>query len=255
MIYVANDIGSKEFAAGIRRRINVPVEVTEMLAGDFAFEGNGPNGRLLIGIERKSIGDMLSSMRSGRYAGFQMPNMGLDFDVCYLLIEGIWRPNSQGMLEVPAKIKGKRVWAPYRHSLAAKQWNRADNRPYLYSELDKHLCTVELKKNVAIVRAGGKLEMIWQVINRYQWWQKGWDEHDSADPIKTQAEVSFTRISDCRKFANIVPGIGWKRSADVARVFGSIDACCRASVAQWCEVPGIGQSTAKKAYEFIRSKS
>lgn len=252
MIYVANDVGSREFASGIRRRVAAKVEVLEMDAGDFAFRGNGPSGKVFVGIERKAIGDMISSMRSDRYAGFQMVKMNRDYDVCYLLIEGLWRPSSEGLLEVPVRRKGRTEWVPYRLSLSTKL--KVHSGSYAYAELDKHICSIENKKNVILVRSTCKIETVWQVINRYQWWQKGWDEHESADPIKLQAEISFQHISDCTKLACGLPGVGLKTARRIASIFGSFDLVAAADTIELQEVEGVGPSLAAKLHAYIRSK-
>lgn len=255
MIYVANDVGSKEYATAIRRRVHVPVEVTEMDAADFAFAGHGPTGRAFIGMERKTIGDMLSSMRSHRYAGFQVPNMSREYEVCYLIIEGVWRPNSDGVIEVPRKIRGKYTWLPYQDTFSAKhrKWQSA-TVPYMYSEVDKHICTLELQKNIIVLRSSSQSEMVQQVVNRYEWWQKRWDEHHSGDPIKLQAEVSFRRISWCEKFASILPGVGPKKAKQVGAYFKTIQAACTAPWEDWTEIPGIGERSAKEYYQLVRGE-
>lgn len=252
MIYVANDVGSREFKDYLQRRISARVRVIEMDAGDFAFRGNGPQGKVFVGIERKAIGDMLASMRSDRYAGLQMVKMNRDYDVCYLLIEGLWRPSPEGLLEVPIKVRGKTKWVPYRLSLSTKL--RAHSNPYMYAELDKHICSVENKKNVVVIRSMTKVETVWMVVNRYQWWQKGWDEHESADPIKMQAEISFQHIADCTKLACALPGVGLKTARRIAQYFRSFDVAAGAEPWEWQEVEGIGPSLAAKLHAFIRSK-
>jgi ERCC4-type nuclease len=128
---------------------------------------------------------------------------------------------------------------------------KSHSTPYMYSELDKHLCSVENIKNVILIRSTSKMETVWQVINRHQWWQKEWDEHNSADPIKLQAEISFAYITECRRFATGLPGVGWKKSAELAAVFGTIEQCVLASVEELTKV--VGPALAAKLYAHMRT--
>lgn len=54
-------------------------------SADITFTGNGPDGDILIGIEHKSLGDLISSMQSGRLSATQIPSMIETYDKCYLL--------------------------------------------------------------------------------------------------------------------------------------------------------------------------
>lgn len=250
MILVDPRVGSKELFSDIFARVSGKAQLAkpQLAGGDFAFEGNGPNGRIDIGIERKCIGDMLGSMRSGRYAGDQAITMSSMYDVCYLIVEGIFRPNVNGYLETPKRGKGPVRWVPF--TLAAK--GPMSRKGFTYAELDKFLQSLELKKNVIVVRSSSKMETVWQIVNRYNWWQKEWDAHESTDPIKTQTEITFSRVTEDVLAVAAWPGIGLKRSKAILRHFGSIENAVNALPTEWREIEGIGEQMSVRLYGFFR---
>src|SRR5260370_42363568 len=69
--------------------------------GDYAFDGYGPRGVVLVGVERKRIDDIVNSIHSGRFAGHQLPGLIETFDYSYLVIEGMFRRGDDGELTTP----------------------------------------------------------------------------------------------------------------------------------------------------------
>lgn len=252
MILVDPRIGSGELFTDIKLRVNGACEIADpqLPGGDFAWEGKGPDGPVYVGVERKRLSDMLTSLRYGRYAGYQAVQMSNMYDVCYLVVEGLWRPDQDGMLCAPKKSRGRTEWVPF--TLAAKG---PQSRNYFrYAELDKFLQAMEVKKNVIVVRSTSKLETVWQVVDRYQWWQKDWDTHESTDPIKMQTEITFQKISEQRMAMAAWPGIGLKKSKAVHARFGTIENAVNALPSEWREVDGIGETLSVKLYGFFRKK-
>lgn len=253
MILIDPRTGSKDLLEPIRKRVNCDVKLFTLNSGDVAFEGNGPNGRVMVGVERKTIKDMMGSIRSDRLAGLQLRRMSVEYDIVYVLVEGIFRPSDDGTLQTWGRVKGQKRGAFVNLTLATKaRAHRAQT--YRYSEYDKHICTLENKKNVIILRSSSPVETAWQIANRYDWWSKQWEDHQSDEAIKHQAVVSFMPVSPLRRFAMDLPGVGWKRSRAVERHFGSIERAVMASAEDWAEVEGIGLGTGKKLYKVIRDK-
>lgn len=250
MIYVDPRIGSGELLEDIRSHVNGQAEMCGMDAGDFSFEGNGPGGEVAVGIERKKIRDMLTSMRSGRFAGDQLVKMGQVYDVIYLIVEGLYRPGKTGILETWVNGSG---WAPL--TLAAK--GKVAGNTFTYAELDKHLWSLEMLKNVVVRRSSNPQETAWQVANCYQQWRKPWDSHRSTDAIKLQTEVSVFHCSLLRKMASEMPGVGWERSKKVEahfREYGErwFEAMGQATMEEWQGV--LGPKTGENVYRMLRSK-
>lgn len=249
MILVDPRVGSGDLLDGIKARVNGNAQLMQLSSADVCWMGNGPNGDVAVGLERKQIADMMASIRSDRYAGLQLKRMSSEYDVVYLLIEGLYRPDEKGILNT----YWKGTWGPL--NLANKaQIRRGAQRYFQYSELDKHLCSLENQKNVIVIRSTCRVETIWQIVNRYQWWQKSWGEHHSTEAIKFQDEVTFTNITSCRRFAKDLPGVGWEKSRLIAKYFGTIEDAVTAEEWEWSEIEGIGPKLAQKIYQYLRSR-
>src|SRR5512140_926633 len=130
MIIVDSRIGSKELCP-IIRRLGVPCELTQLEYGDAAMEGNGKGGKVVIGIERKTLHDMLHCIDDARYASHQRPGMARMYDVSILLIEGTWRPHENGLL---------------MELFRGTQWGECRYRSsrVMYSKLYRYLLSVAL---------------------------------------------------------------------------------------------------------------
>jgi ERCC4-type nuclease len=250
MILIDPRTGSKDLLDPIQKRVNCDVRLFTLESGDVAFEGNGPNGRVMIGVERKQIKDMIGSIRSDRLAAVQLKRMSAEYDVVYVLVEGIFRPSPDGTLEVYGRRKG----SGFEPLTLATKARKAKAQTYRYSEYDKHICTLENKKNVIILRSSSQMETAWQIVNRFNWWSKPWGEHRSDEAIKYQGVVTFRPVSPLRRFASDLPGIGWKKSAAVEKHFGSIENAVLANPEGWAEIEGIGLATGEKLYKLIRSR-
>jgi ERCC4-type nuclease len=72
-------------------KLGVKAEKADLQFGDFAFEGNGPDGTISIGVERKTLHDLLNCIDDARYAGHQRVGMKQMYTISYLLVEGHWR--------------------------------------------------------------------------------------------------------------------------------------------------------------------
>lgn len=252
MILVDRRIGSSftstqgrkfDILAALKERTNGNASLATLHCGDFAFEGKGPDGDIIVGIERKALGDALGCMRTGKYAGLQAKGMSVAYGMSYLIVEGIWRPSSEGTLEV---FSG-REFKPF--TLAAK--GPQSKQFWMYSELDKFLCTMENKKNVVVVRSSSPTETVWQIVNRYQWYQKEWDAHQSGDPIRMQTDVRLVDISLIREMCSRIPGIGFEKSKQVEAYFGSVINMALGLGSEWQEA-GFGPKLADKFAELMR---
>jgi len=260
MILVDPRAGSGDMLPEIKRRVNGQAEHAkpDLFAGDFAFEGNGPEGDIMIGIERKTISDFLGSMRSDRMA-IQAKKMGSVYGVSYLMLEGQFGADADGVLMGFQfdYTERKYKWRPY--TLAAK--GAMAEQFYRYAEMDKHLCTLENKKNLIVVHTHDTKTSIWAVVNRYLWWQEKWDQHKSADPIKTQADIALGKVSPCMEFAAKLPGVGWSKAPAVARHFKTIYEMVCAYPSEWKDVEFVDRNgkpsymsteTAAKLYGHFR---
>lgn len=269
MIYVANDIGSKELIDYFSP-YDVEVQRTELDYADFVFYGNGIDGPCSVGIERKTIGfyttedgsarygtDLISSIRSGRLSGHQLPGLfghgdEPGFDYVIFLLEGVWRPGPGGEVMVPYR-RGE--WMPIKLS---------GGRPVLYRELMGYLNTLDLVCGGHVVRTSNPAETAAWLVGLYKWFQKPFEEHQSHQQIYTnevgpryrgrRGSFSTPAVGPVEMVAAQLPGVNKKAYAFGDR-FESVREMVNAEEGVFADVEGIGKKGAKTIWEWFRKKS
>lgn len=226
-----------------------PDDLAEV-GGDFAFEGWGPKGLSMIGIERKRIKDFLSNMRTNHFVGKQLPRMVQHYDVRYLLIEGIVRANPEtGILEEPGKLEnGRRTW---REVLLGRS-------RFMWEDMEKYITSLEWAP-IRIVRTSDPDHTVRLIIARYRWYQKKWGEHHSLKqlyyepypiiPITLEDKEDYNRL-----LYSCLPHIGPEKSLLFAKRFRCLWDLVHAGVADMQDLPGIGEVISNDVYNFIRGK-
>lgn len=239
MINVDSRIGSGELAARFLDYGVQPVR-TKLEFGDFSFTGKGPNGcEVLVAIERKKIFDLLSCIKDKRLAGHQLPGLSDNYDYCYLIVEGLWRPAKDGTLEL-----FNRTWKPTGFSFRA---------------VDSFLSGLELRCGIIYRRTQSALETVQTTVSLYRNWQKPWDEHTSHLEIYAPVVVRRKFRLDAPKLRRVdrvavqLPGVGTKTGL-VVQHFKSIKRMINADAAAWCEIDGFGPAGAKKIIEAIEEE-
>lgn len=246
--------GSKELEP-LFKDFGIQVQLKKLEFGDLAFEGNGPNGRCAVVIERKTVTDLIASIQSKRLSGHQMPGMADTYDYCYLIVEGMWRPGPQGEMQIgygtfdgPSSFGGR--------------WGGVHGRTLPYRAADNYLATLELHAGAIYRRTLNPTETVAVVVDLYRWWNdKLWAEHSSHLGVYAPAEPKrgkgrrlnlFRRdISLAEKWAMQLDRID-SRAQVVAEYFGSAFALATATETQWV-MKGIGKPTAKQIVEAIRA--
>lgn len=218
-----------------------PHEWHQLDSGDVCFVGNGPGGSQLCGIELKKLPDFLSSVHSGRLFGHQLPLMTAAYDRCYLVLQGIWRVNTDtGAVETFA---GR--WVPARGE---------GNKVVLGSELWGLLLNALTMFGCATFYTANDRETARLVEALYRWWAKPWTAHHAHEMLHCVEPAGgvFTPPTVLRCIAAQLPGVGAGRSRAVEQHFGSVSAMMAADEAAWREVPGIGKRGAEKIMEALR---
>lgn len=244
MIWVDRRVGSEDLLKPLQQR-GLEACITELKAGDLAFEGKGANGTAVeVGIELKRLdsGDLLQSLRSGRLAGEQLPKLlGKEgaYGHAWLVVEGSWRADASG--HVVCYQGPKRGWKPLRGRLTA-------------SELTKSLLTLEVCGGLHVRYTSNRADTLQFIDFLYRWWtDKAVDKHVSHLAVHNQA--TFVPTSDFRAAVMAFPGIGLRVSADVEKRFaGSLKQACNASILDWSEIgtmKRIGMKNADKIVRFI----
>ena len=239
MIFVDRRIGSKHLSHHLKGS-GIPVVLKTLDFGDVAFNGKGSGGKpWRVGIEIKKLPELLEPSRS-RFVGFQLPGLMRSYECVVLLIESLWKPNKDGLLEVP---KGS-GYAPLQ----------LGNKPVTYHEWDQFLLTLSMKTGITVISARGVSETVARIVSLYDWWAvKGYDKHAShqgfyREPKPTGAE----KPSMLAEMANHLPGVGWTRAHAISEFFDhSVEHMLYSAEGAWTEIPGIGEDLAKKIYRSL----
>ncbi len=227
---------------------DVEVTVESLSFGDAAWWGCGPDGYCLIGVERKVIADMISSMRSDRLSGFQLPGLLETYAYTYLIVEGIWRANPDGYIEVISH----NGWIPVR----------VGPRSVMYRELDHYLATLEHVCGLTVAMTTDPQRTAAWIVSRYKWWEKEWDKHDSYRSIYAPGppnEHGHSRrgsLSPMPKpgpvelVASQIPGVD-KKAWAFGRVFKTVRDLVTATPERLEDVDGIGKKGADRIYRWL----
>uniref|UniRef100_A0A6M3K154 Putative nuclease n=1 Tax=viral metagenome TaxID=1070528 RepID=A0A6M3K154_9ZZZZ len=241
MIYLDDRVGAKElfpyFGVG-------SCKIQRLSYGDVMFTGNGPEGvTYRIGIERKVVRDLISSMANGRLVGHQLAGMKNSYNVVYVLVEGAFRPaQDSGLVEMYS-----------RHC-----WHVADfgesRRRFMYRDIVAFLNTLGICGGVTVLRAGTRVETAAIVSALHYWWtNKEFEEHHGhMKEFVPEVVLPLGKVSTVRRVAMTLPGIGWELSSRVADKFENVLQMVSAPVEEWETIPGIGNGIATKAVRELR---
>jgi ERCC4-type nuclease len=223
---------------------------------DVAFTGRGPGGKPIeIGIELKRLSDLVSSLRTGRLSGHQLPGLvgeNAAYDRVWLIIEGQWTTNRDGLVCVQRYNRRKRrmEWRPIEGNMFA-------------SEMQKRVLTFELCGGVHVHWSNEPEDTLHFIQNLYRWWSdKDSDKHASHLAVHDQA--SFLDIGKVREALMKYPHIGRKASKAVIDHFGTIRRAGNASVAEWADIEvmtdkgkkrRIGTNFATEIVDFVNGRN
>lgn len=191
--------GSKRLIEPLRDR-GLAVTTERMDAGDVAWVGRGEHGRpVLVGLEYKTLGDLLQCFRDNRFAEHQLPGLQDNYDAAWLVVEGEWRPGPHGELVV-------------RHG---QRWGDPHGQAWRYLEVEGKLTTIEVRGGVNLRRSRSLDETVAMIHGLYAWWtSKDLDDHKSHlqfhDNKPLSRRVSTRRPTVGVKIAAQLPHIGWE---------------------------------------------
>jgi hypothetical protein len=231
--------GSQDLIAPLKAA-GLPVEPAILASGDITIIGRGLDGKSVpIGIEYKTIPDLLACVRNGRYAE-QLRAMRQTYDVCWLLIEGRWQMGHAGFIDV------------WENDRLGGHW--ADRGHYPYLEVASWLQTMSQAGGALLWRTDTQAETVAWLRSLYWWWMsKDFESHrahlDWYTP-PTACENPFREPSPAQRFAITLPGIDVKAET-VAKHFGTINKMVNASGEEWQQVEGIGKVGAKRLVKWM----
>ena len=238
MILVDHAKGSIELLPLIQR-YGVPAEKANLPYADFSFEGIGPTGNpCYVGIERKTLHDMLHCIDDSRYTGFQKVGMGQLYNVSVLLLEGNWKPHDQ-TLDLMEGFRDGTSWGPCKY--------RSRTNPY--SKLYRYLISVA-RSGVIITYSRNMVHSAINICEWYHYWQK--KQHTSLLEVQ-QLNIPDMRHhpSLTRMWASDLDGVGVQKSMEAEELFKRPIVLANASEVDWMKIEGVGVSTAQKIVRQI----
>lgn len=249
MIFVDRRVGSKDLLAPLQR-LGLDAELVELEYADIAFSGLGAKGTTLdIGVELKTLGDLVGSLRSGRLAGHQLPGLRAQYEHAWLVVEGQWRADEQGqVITYQGQARG---WRPLPGKMRA-------------SEFEKQVLTLELCGGLHVRYTNSRIDTVRFVSNLYRWWtDQAFDHHTSH--LAVHEPPTLVPISAHRAAFTRLPGIGIRSSRAVADHFhNSLRLAARAPISEWADIAvvdeskgtsrRIGTATAERIDRFLDGK-
>ena len=217
-------------------------ELAHLEFGDLAFTGNGPNeSEWMIGVERKRINDMVSSMATGRLSGHQLIGMTNSYHVVYLVVEGIVRGNPRtGVMEMRLD---NGFWVPIKHG----------RRVYQIKDIWMYCNTLEMKSGVHVKWLHSPCETAKWVLAMQRWWTwKKWEDHHGHLMPHEETTACLTQHSLVRRMAAQLNNVGWERAAEIDKRIGSVEGMLGMSVKDWQKIPGIGKGIATTVWQELR---
>lgn len=239
-LLVDDRIGSREFHKPLRR-MGVPARIQRLTYADFSLYIHGPNGPLHVGVERKTVTEMLGATHDNRFVGKQLPGLLKTYDLVVLVVEGFANVDRASGLLMAGKWEAG--FGPGRH---------------MYEPYAKFQLTLALKAKLIVWPTKGRIETTHFLHALYRWGLKDWAAHKSAYKVESQAAdrlILDERTIKRQTFAQW-PGVGWKRSAKVAKYFPSIAVAAHANALEWNRALGIvkGTKTARRLVRVLRGK-
>ena len=248
MILIDRRVGSCDLVDYLPKHL---CEIDSLQFGDVAFIGRGAeDAPVRVGIELKTLSDCLSSIRSGRLAGTQIPGLLQWYDKVCIIIEGAYRPGANGELE--GFLYGK--WKPAPFTTTAYSSHSRGTAPWTYNELDGWINTVTNVAKIEVKRSSSRRETATLIMGMYKWWtDKSYEQHRSHVGFDTSQHPTLYKPSFIRRVAAEFPGVGWEKSSEVALKFGTLWNLTNADEKTWMSIKGIGKLLAKKAFYLIRN--
>ena len=241
MILVDSRVGSREMLPFIGR-VGPKCELSHLEYGDAAFEGNGPHGRIGVGVERKTLGDILNCIDDSRYTAHQRPGMLAMYDKNILIIEGVWKADSVSgyLMECVATL----TWRPFRYR---SQMTR-------YSKLFRYLLSVQLAGTVVVLSRDIE-QTAYDICECYSYFNKRWEDHTSLLETQKLNMPSLTgKPSLVRRWAAELEGIGVKHSMDAERIFKTGWELASSNESDWITISGVGPKLARSVIKQIHEK-
>jgi hypothetical protein len=224
-------------------------ELSRLNSGDVCFAGNGPDGPVMVGVELKSVEDLLSATDNGRIQGTQLPAMLAEYDVCWLLYYGRVR-------QAPLSNQ-LQVWR-------AGEWRNHyfGKRPTYYGMLSGFLIGLQ-EIGVNVQHVEDKRQAVDWLAELVRWRCKPWAKHKSLRAFDQSRVVRSTPTNDKRtnraslmpvvdertelrgRTALQWPSLGYERAMAAADLY-TVKQMVNLTADQWAELETVDRATGKR---------
>jgi ERCC4-type nuclease len=242
MILIDSRIGSRHLAELIPNSI-----LTQLESADVCFEANG----ITVGIELKKLMDAVGCMFNGRLVDHQIPLMKAQYDVVYLVIEGIYRPCPQsGILQYLKLFQNES-----KDNVQCGKWVDASHgkQRLLYSSFVSWVNTLAVQGGMLVKTTSSMEVTAALVIALYNWWQKS-DHRSFRQMDETTESAVLSRPSMLRRMVALLPRVGWSRSAILAQRFTTVAGIVAAPPEAFLIEGEIALPTALKIWEALHGQ-
>ena len=238
MIFVDPRQGSQQLGESLLKA-GLPIEPADpqLPYGDLYFVGRGIKGAgLNIGIEHKTVPDLVNSLQTARLQGHQLqgmreaePGQQPFYDHCWLVVEGRATYDRQGML-------------------TRKQHNLGMS----INELYKRLTVLHLCGGLNWVWFNTRRETVKWIEAFYQTWtDKDLDQHKSH--LALYEAPTLMPISQCVRTLSTLPGVGRRIAKSAEQAFGSIKHAINYNAQTWANLEIIGDDGKPRAFGMSRA--
>lgn len=245
MIYVDDRQGSgsgpNDITKLLSKKKKIEYEKVRLEYGDVVFDGNGPNGPIKIGIEIKTIGDLVNSMITGRLVSKQLPELTEHCDFTFLLVVGETREN-HGLLEE----RKNEFWFPVNYA----------GRNTTFSAYQSFLLALQVGFGCNLLYADDLVSSVDIIVNTYRWFNKDWEDHTTLHSIHEVPKPNkyATKPTLVEEMASRIRGVGWKTAREIGRVFPTPEDMILADEKTWQHIPGIGKVLASKIVKQLHEE-
>lgn len=250
MIQVDDRLGSAQIAPMLKA-LGCEVELTRLSYGDVSWIGYGTNGDpVSCSVELKKIEDVIACIQSGRFAGHQLPGLLQCYDHVWLMVIDDYRPRQRdGVLEYRKEGRGGGMY-----------WTEScgRQRTVYWRDVESWLMTMSIFGGIRIHKVPDYREAAIWIKMASNWFAR--DTHKSHKVLYGTKELFpdqalLLKPSLARRVAAQLPKIGEVRSASVAAHFKNLEQMVSASERDWCQIDGLGKSTAKTVYNAIHGNN
>lgn len=234
-----------ELLVPLIKKLGVECEIDNLEFADACFEGNGPEGYIAIGVERKTLHDLLGCIDTARYSAHQRVGMAQMYTKSFLALEGMWEMG--GSLQYSGTLiqgfNGGSSWGPLK---------TRGNQTVLYSKLYRYLLSVQLS-GVIITQSNNVVQTANNIVEIYRYFQKPWHSHTSMIETQKLTIPSLTnKPSLARKWAADLDRVGVTKSIEAAKLFKNGRKLALAGEEDWMRLGGVGAKTAIAIVKQIR---